>query len=71
MNEASSVPGDVSAEARAFTGVWQRLSIATLDFWCVAGGFRVFRACAVEGRPTSGGSGRRSRAAAWPLDHAG
>ena len=38
---------DASAESRAFTGVWQRLSVATLDVWCAAVGLRAFRSSAV------------------------
>ena len=40
---------DASAESRAFTGVWQRLFIATLDLWCAVVGFRAFRSRAVGG----------------------
>ena len=36
---------DASEESRAFTGVWQRLSIVTLDLWCAVVGLRAFRSC--------------------------
>jgi hypothetical membrane protein len=35
-----------SAESRAFTGVWQRLFLATLYLWCAVVGLRVFRSLA-------------------------
>jgi len=38
---------DASDESRVLTGVWLRLSIATLDPWCAIVGFRVFRSLAV------------------------
>lgn len=34
---------NASEESRAFTGVWQRLFVATLDLWCAVVAFRVFR----------------------------
>jgi hypothetical membrane protein len=33
---------DTSEESRLLTGVWQRLSIATLDLWCAVVGLRAF-----------------------------
>lgn len=41
---------DASEESRAFTGVWQRLSIVTLDLWCAVVGLRAFRSRAAGGR---------------------
>ena len=32
--------------SRVFTGVWQRLSMVTLDLWCAIVGLRVFRSAA-------------------------
>jgi hypothetical protein len=34
---------NASEESRAFTGVWQRLFVVTLDLWCAVVGIRVFR----------------------------
>jgi hypothetical membrane protein len=34
---------DASEPSRFLTGVWQRLSIVTLDLWCAVVGLRVFR----------------------------
>jgi hypothetical protein len=33
----------VSEQSRVFTGVWQRLSMLTMDLWCAIVGLRVFR----------------------------
>ncbi len=38
---------NASEESRAFTGVWQRLFVATLDLWCAVIGLRVFRSLSV------------------------
>ena len=41
----------VTEQSRVFTGVWQRLSMVTMDLWCAVVGLRVFR---------SGAGGKRA-----------